>query len=483
MSAPRDAVNPLLEMFAPFIPVARMAEKLLHEPLNDIAWHATPPDLREQYLELYQEHFFPTSAAVDIVPRIHSAILGGLQRRNPMSRVEQRRINQLALLQPDELSALPSLANPANAGIIAATTGMGKTSILERTLHLLAPDQVVVHSRSEACGWSKLTQIAYLKFDFPSNGSRGGLIDHGLGAIDSLIGTDYVRRVHRRNLEAGFIELIKQLSNHRVGLVVLDEVQPGTFADSPWYLEFVMFMLCLMNIGIPILLSGQPGAFKNLIQERQTLRRFSRIGLFELHRAASDSDAWWAQEFVPGMLRFNLCENTEGQDEILARSRSMSAGIPGYFSQLWIEAQRLALRAAGEGEAATITPAHLELATESQAIRKLMMDAKELELQALHDATDEAGTQKVEINRRTGNGKGARSYRTADNSPDAVAQAVHAARTEERRRNARAKKDAALAAGHLKELTGEDLRIGNHAMGLLSRMDELQVELSAEERP
>jgi len=481
MSTNDEQPNPLLKAFAPFIPVCEMPRRLRREPLSNVPWREMSPNAREQFLELQTEHFFATTAATDIATRVHAAILGGIRRRNPLSIAEQKRINQLALLQASDLDILPSLANPATAGIIAATTGMGKTSIIERTLQVIAPEQVVVHARSEACGWSKLVQICYLKLDFPSNGSRGGLIDHTLAGIDNLIGTDYARHVRRRNLEAGLIEVMKQLSSHRVGVLVLDEIQPGTFGMSQWYREFVMFLLCLMNLGIPLILCGQPGAFTHLVSEMQTLRRFSGIGLFELQRAVPDADAWWVDEFIPGMFEFNLCENLQNVTEIIKLSRQASAGIPGFFSRLWVEAQRLAIRE--EGDIATLTPRHLVEATSSEAIATLMRTASNIESEAQKAAEQLRNQECAATNPSATDDTTKRGYRAADNNPSAVKKLVHTTRIEEKRRKKKEEKQAARNAAYSKGLPAEDLRIANQALALLEGLDQVQAELAIDGSP
>lgn len=464
--------NPLLDVFAPFIPLPKMPAQLRREPLLDIPWRTMPPNVREQFLELHTEHFFPTAIATDVATRIHAAILGSMRRRNPLSKREQRRINQLSLLQPGDLRLLPSLANPATAGIIAATTGMGKTSIVERTLQVIAPEQFITHARSEVCGWSKLIQICYLKLDFPSNGSRGGIIDRVLGAFDDLIGTEYERRVRRRNLEAGLLEVMKQLSNHRVGALVLDDVQPDTFDLSPWYREVVMFLLCLMNLGIPLVLCGQPGAFTQLVHELQTLRRFSSIGLFNLPRAISKDDIWWVNEFIPGMLRFNLCENVRDVAAITDRARGLSAGIPGYFAQLWIEAQRLALRE--ESMTATLTLQHLEEAVRSPAITTLMQSAANIEAAAEKERHDKSLT-----NASSGaSGASKARYRSPDSTPAAIEKLVRAARSMEKRQQKENERKTTRNAAYSEGLSDDDLRLANHAMDLLTGLDKTQGELS-----
>lgn len=475
MTRDSDAPNPLLDAFAPFIPLPDMPAKLLWEPLSQVPWREMRPNMREELLGLREDHFFPTAVATDITIRVHAAVLASMRRRNPLLAAEQKRINQLSVLQPEKLEALPSLACPASGGVIEGITGMGKSSISSRITKVIAPTPVVVHPHSAACGWSKLVQIPCLTVSFPTNGSRGALIVQFLAAIDAHIGTDYAHRARRLSIEAGLVEVIKQLSNHRVGLVIGEECQKDMFNGSRWYREFVMLMLCLMNLGIPLVLCGQPGAFERLFAERQTCRRFSGIGIYKLRRAASAADRWWEHEFITGMLRFNLCEEIQGVEEITRLSRSLSAGIPGYFARLWTEAQRIALRR--EDATATLTPTDLMTAVESEPIREIMRDAKEIEANGLHTMT-RPQPQNEDATSTGGTANSEPTLRTADSQPDLIQAAIHKARRDEKRKQQAAEREAALASHYESTLGENDLRRRNRALDLLAGLDTIQAELA-----
>lgn len=474
MTDGRNAPNPLLDAFAPFIPLPDMPAKLLFEPLSQVPWREMRPSAREEFLSLHLDHFFPTATATDIAIRVHAAVLASIRRRNPLSAAEQKRINQLSLMQPGDLEVLPSLACPASGGVVAGITGMGKSSMAARIAKVIAPTPVIVHAHSATCGWSKLVQIPCLTVAFPTNGSRGALIVQFLAAIDELIGTDYAHRVRRLTIEAALVEVMKQLSNHRVGLVIGDECQPDMFNGSRWYREFVMLMLWLMNLGIPLLLCGQPGAFDRLVAERQTCRRFSGIGIYELHRAASTADRWWEDEFIVGMLRFNLCDEIQGTEEIIKQSRSLSAGVPGYFANLWIEAQRVALR---RGErTATLTPSDLLTAARSEPIHKIMLEAAEIEASALHAASRQRSSNEDDASPGDKTGQ-ARTFRAADSRPDLVQSMVRKARREEERKQRLAANEASRESINDATLTDDDLRLANRALELLAGLDTFQTEL------
>ena len=474
MNTSKQPANPLLEGLTPFIPISQMPARLLHEPLAGVSWQSIAPALREQHLGLRQDHFFPTSRAVDIAVRIHAAMLSSLARREPTAPAEQKRINQLSLLNGgSEAALLPALAAPATGGIIMASTGLGKTSIVERALKVIAPEQVLLHSRSQLCGWSQCMQIAYLKFDFPPNGTRGGLLEAILAAVDRLAGTDYVARNQRlRNLDKSLVFVMKVLVMHRVGIVVPDEMQIENFEVCPWRREFVLFLLCLLNLGIPILLCGQPKAFEGIMQEPQTLRRFSTIGNFKLVRAASEDDVWWHKELVPGIMRFNLCEQVESRNEILKMSRSVAAGVPGYFAQWWEEGQRLALRRGGS--AASLTLTDLARASTCEAISDVMQDARKLEI---HEAGDQGAQPDGSHRCSSIQSVGPQAKLANGAQVPASTLAVQNARRAEKRAQQRAAAKAEREKKLKGNLSGDDLRIANRSMDLLAGLDEQQQDI------
>lgn len=365
--------NPLLEGLGPYLPISKMPAALAREPLKEVPWRSLPPEYRAPLLQMQEQHFCPTSYSVDIAAAVQRALRGSLMRRNPLSPVEQRRINRIAILQAEEpasLHALQPLACTASGGILAASTGLGKTTTLARTLEVAAPDQVIVHGRSEACGWCRLTQLAYLRAQLPSNSSRGGLLAQITGALDAVLSTDYDGQLRRcRNLDAKIVLVLKLLALHRLGMLVLDEAQPGNLDHSEWQSEFVRFFLALMNLGVPIMLCGHPEAFETLLTSAQLVRRFSSIGSFFLERAMDDNAIWWSTAFAPGMMRFNLCDQVEDSVAIHAASREAAAGIPGVFAIQWMEAQSIAL--ARGGERATLRMEDFQAGQQSSRLRDL----------------------------------------------------------------------------------------------------------------
>jgi hypothetical protein len=470
--------NPLLEPYSPFVPLSSLPEKLLNEPLKGVPWRQLPPEARVTLLAAQESHFFPTEEAVSIASAVQEALRASVLRRNPLRAKEQRRINQLALLGSDvDRAMLQSLACPASGGIVAAETGEGKTTIARRALEVFAPDQVVVHPPSQAGGWTRFTQICYLHVDLPFNGSRGGLLARIIGGVDALIGSSYGENLRKlRNLDAQVVFVMKILSMHRVGMLVLDEGQQDNFDECAWQREFVLFFLAVMNFGIPILLSGHPSAFTSLLVVGQVMRRFSDIGYFQLRRAIDVSDHSWSKAYVPGVMRFLLCETVEDAEKIVHCSHEETGGGRGLFVARWLEAQRIALLR--RGDTATLTVADFQNSRHSPHCTELYRMAQWMRGQTEAGAFDDISSTSVAANPASEDGSTTESTPTKVKAdPKAVPKAIQRLMKDAQRRakekECKANKDAEL----LNSTKPEDLRRSMRVLDIMAGLGESQREL------
>ncbi|PZP26946.1 MAG: hypothetical protein DI603_23115 [Roseateles depolymerans] len=268
--------------------------------------------------------------------------------RNPLNREEHQRMNRVGLLE--EKGQFRRIQQLDGAGLLlTGMTGTGKSALLLRALSMVAPDQVIDWGTSKACDWYSLRQAVYLKLDFTTNGSRGGLLKRILETLDETLGTDYLDD-HKRttNIDTLIVTVGKLLSRHRVALLVIDEKQQSTFEDSPWRIEFVLFYLTLMNLGISVALAGNPLAFEHLYIFSQVMRRFSAGGIHRLEPAESMATQWWTRDFVPTAREFNLVEHWDVPIEVRRQLEfDNSGGLPGLYMPYHVEVQRRALRRGG----------------------------------------------------------------------------------------------------------------------------------------
>ena len=341
--------NIFLEALPPPIEFLHIPGRLGRRPLADIDWRATRPSLRETLLETVELHFVATSQLIEIFAGVQTLIRRALLLKDEAHQGGRRRINQISVATTR--SDIRRIDKLDGAGLLCGgMTATGKSSIFKRSCEIIAPEQVIDYGNSAVCGWYRLKQCVYLFVDFASNGSRGGLLKRILEELDAALGTDYLHD-HRRttNLDTLLVDVCKLLSLHRVALLVIDEKQQSNFAESPWRIEFVLFYLTLMNLGISVAMAGNPLAFEHLRAFSQVMRRFSIGGIHELAPAILKSDKWWDRDFVPGAREFNLVETWDVDPVERANfERENSGRLPGLYMPLHTEVQRSALRRGGD---------------------------------------------------------------------------------------------------------------------------------------
>lgn len=379
--------NPLIERAAPFIPLDELPVSLARDPLQGKSWRSIPPESREPLLDYAQQHFVPTELVLEPAAGIQRLFRRGLTLRNPLTDAERARTTRVAVASSKgEIAALPRLDGAG--GMWAGPTGIGKSTIARRVLEVICPVQVIEHEPCPRAGWQRLVQCCYLYVDHPSNGSRGALLKRVLHELDKAIGTDLYSQYERvTNIDTLLVTVSKQLTTHRVALLVIDEKQGRNFLESPWQLEFVLFYLSLMNLGISVLLLGNTLAFGHLRSFSQVMRRFSVGGCFDLAPALEKTTPWW-QDFVSGMRDFSVVEHCAvSYDELFALEFEACGGLPGLMEAYQSEAQRIALRRGGSSAQllkqdyldALNSPRYAESAKIAQALRQAQQPFEDIE--------------------------------------------------------------------------------------------------------
>lgn len=383
-----------------------------------------------------------------------------------MAEDEQRRVNMLALSDSLEKVHLQSLRKRAGGAVVSAITGLGKSTLVERVLSVLAPEQFVTHGASKECGWSLLTQVAYLIVNAPSNATRKGMFSAIVGALDALLGTDYSSDLKRQNLDQAMVFVAKKLSIHRVGLLVIDENQASTLAENVWGFEFILYFLGLMNLGVPVVLMGSPLAFTELEAGAQLTRRFATHGWHVLHPGTIESDSWW-HHFLVGVTRFRLCEEIPSIDETKLATAGIDAGVPGIFLPIWKEAQKIALRRGGQASCLKI--GDLQEAGSSPTVQKLLEVGKAISTDNVKLSFDDLPRPKKFAEQADG------AKPPAD--PGDARQAYNrvAAGLKQRERRAQLKAEREKAAQ--RNLTEDDMRRRTDALAKFASSDTDQGEL------
>lgn len=344
-----EVENPLLEGYEPPVRYGDLGKRLSSSPLAKQNWRSVAPADREPLLNNPSAHYVPLRTSFDPAMGLQTLLRRALSLINPLCPENKVRVNRVALCETPEQLMQAGRADGAG-GLWDGITGTGRSQLAVRVLRLLVPSQVIDYGPSEVCGWTRLRQVVWLFVDHPSNGTRMGLLKRVLMALDTAAGTRYFHENRRVvNLDSLLVEVCAKLAMHRVAILVIDENHEENLADSPWQHEFVMFYQSVMNLGLSVLLIGNPLAFINLMAYGQPVRRLMVGGIHHFLPAPSVAEPWWSKDFVPRMRKFSVVEECSIPDDLRDRIEfEYTAGVPGLYPLLNVHAQRLALRRGGD---------------------------------------------------------------------------------------------------------------------------------------
>jgi hypothetical protein len=298
-----------------------------------------------------------------------------------------------------------------------------------------------------------------------------------VGGLDKLLDTRYSEELRRiKNLDDKLLFVVRVLSLHRLGMLVVDENQSGNFEESVWQAEFILFFLALMNLGVAVVLMGNPLAFGSLRRVSQVMRRFSSIGYYEMLPAQSALEPWWDLDYVPGMTCFTLCERIPPLKQIKSFAFDNSGGIRGIWASLWVAAQKIALRRGGQ--TAVLTPKDLEAARDTPKTRELVAIAAAT-LGRLNDRTYDDLPQLVGNSKSPGSNEGGAQSAYGPPKPAPPPSSAQLKRLVNSLNNHQRKANQAAEYNkkRLKTFSEDDLRRNNDALSILAGLRNEQGEL------
>jgi len=343
MTTPND--NPLLEALALPIPFERLPEYLESNPLAKLEDRELRRDEQERMLARIGSYFVPSSISIEIADAILTSIFVSYAERNPCTVELKRQRYALGAWTGDRtVEALGFQPRNARGITIEGITGLGKSTIVDRVLGLLP--QVVVHGRSDAAGWNSQKQLVWIKVDMTSDGSRLGFLMQIYQQVDSALGTDYFVQYSAKkwSIEHHMVAVSKILFNTFCGMLVIEEIQLRNFAEAKSRDLMLLFFLRLANLGVPIVLIGNPLGFIGFERFTQDVRRLTSGGKFELWPAVLPDEPDWTEFLVPGMLAYNVLPEPPMVPNAAELLFHYTGGVPAFLAKIVTEAQLLALR-------------------------------------------------------------------------------------------------------------------------------------------
>lgn len=358
--------NPLLEGLPPQWSLQALAISMRHRPLMPAEIRTIPVQQRLLLLGEFRKIFVPTRTGLQIASSIDRLLREGLAARDPRDDACRRFIYKASELRGSALRVTEWWPSFAAGLIVEGITGLGKSQNVDRYLQLLP--QVIEHGHRSDCGWRSMKQLVYLKVHMPSDGSRGGFLASAMLELDKALGTAYACDYSGRNwtVEKLLVEFLHLLSVHRCGLLIIEEAQEKNLSSTAFSAEFVTFFLRVLNWGTPVVLIGNPLAFRELRRFCQDADRFSEGGWYTMIPLQDHSSDEWRSDWMVHLWQPTLLDLPDeayarlSQDPLDATLEGAiwrrTAGIPRYVCRLRQEVQEVALQTG----ASAITPTLVE---------------------------------------------------------------------------------------------------------------------------
>lgn len=366
-----SAYNPLLTYIPQFNELTDVIDAIAFNPLEKIDINKLSFIERDALLTGEKVPFEPTMQSARTVMTCYGMLTAGLRARNPTLAQNQAYYWEVLKCANERAANIPHAPTSGlSIHVIKGVTGTGKTVTWARFCSLLP--QVIHHGKEESAGWSNLKQLVYLNVFVSHDGSRRGFLLAILLEMDKALETNYAIDLPKRHktVETLATAVIGRLVAHYCGIMFVDEAQLRNLVESGQADLMQMFLLLLMNSGIPLVISGNERAFDwvTYSQDHSRLNQippshFAPIGAIRNVNA----DAEWAALYA-GIIAYYVLKEPITLIELCSQTlRRCSGGIAKLALILWCTAQREALFFGKE----TIGPDDIQSAYESGAFSEL----------------------------------------------------------------------------------------------------------------
>jgi hypothetical protein len=335
--------NPFLEPLGPYVSQQEWPQKLAHNPLSNVNTEGLTEERRDLILSSIRDLIEPTRYMITAASAMQRMLRRGYERRDPTSGAARREAMKIfGFRGMGTLKHIPFGPIYADALMIRGCTGFGKSTLIQRFCSL--QNQFFEHGKSEVAGWIKKIQISYLIVQMPMH--RGGLLYAIIAALDEVLGTEFRTRYQAKlgwTIEKLAVEIGILLVQYSVGILIIEDLQPRNFGDSPHRGEMLDILLRLLNFGIPIVFVGNPLAFAGITHHSQDLRRLTTEEPIDMVPYEAD-DPDWREGLAPAMWRHNVMPvPTPFDAEVSHELFECSAAIADFACKAVTGSQRLAL--------------------------------------------------------------------------------------------------------------------------------------------
>lgn len=230
---------------------------------------------------------------------------------------------------------------------VAGYSGMGKSTLMNRILGY-AGNQVVQHTAFRGESFPE-RQILHLRRNIPEYCTPGILYSTFGDYTDRILRTKlYSRAFFRARDQVSYLQEIRKIiTNHHVGLLVLDEFQNLSLMGVGAKKIISLLVNLREEIGVPIVVVGTYKALGLLEGDMSASRRLCEGGYFDLERPLSyEDEAWnllcgaaWNYQWIRNPIDYS--------SEIAKALYEVSQGITGIMLSVLATAQLAAMEEDG----------------------------------------------------------------------------------------------------------------------------------------
>lgn len=330
--------NPLIAALPPILSEEEAAEGLASIPPLPGEERTLAKHIRLHCLNRISHLIQPFTIHLELEAVISSILRSGYIGRNPMDATTWRHLHSI---RAPSTSSITNVT--ASTFSLIGLSGMGKTTALKAVLNLYP--QVITHTRYHGRDFIH-TQIVWLRFDCPNDGSLVGLCQAFFRAVDAALGDDiHATHYRTRRSVSSLIQAMEQTaSTYFVGAIFIDELQHLNAAKTPDKKSMLNFFVTLINtIGIPVVFVGTNAMAKLFADVVRNARRVSGQGVYDFKQPEENDETWnllletvWEYQWVQ-----NPCELT---DVLKATIYDLTQGVTDFLARFMILGQRYAIQ-------------------------------------------------------------------------------------------------------------------------------------------
>lgn len=304
----------------------------------------------------------------------------------------------------------------SGAMCIVGLSGIGKSTLILRFL-TRCYDQVIHHTNYEGQVVDE-TQVVWLYFTCPHDGSLGGFCKSFFTALDRTLGSNYVSTHANGSIPVQLGRMSQLCKTYHIGALVIDDLHHLSASKSGGEKLLLNFFDDVVNtVGVPLVLIGTYEARPFFTKTILRSRRVTGDGQHDFVRPKKGSEAWkFLVETVWEVQWFR--SKAELTPKMIDLLYDLSQGITDILISLLVLAQRRAfradreaisekdLRAVSKNELALLGPALAALRSGAKNALKLYEDLRptkeqmDLHIAAIELASTPSATETLAMLRR-----------------------------------------------------------------------------------